>query len=145
MKAMKTVKTVKAMITMALVFCIAAMCLTACSSKPQKMTITVSADPEGTYVWEVTQTEELFYISSAPTADQKGDPDGKQVFVLSPKTAGETEVTAALVPAEGGEALSSMTYKIKVTSSMKIKELSAAGDFAGEMDTLPEMPEVVIE
>ena len=133
------------------------------SSTPQTATIALPANPTTGYTWEVTQTEELFEITheyqqgtpgsgAASEADAaEGEAEtlvgagGTEVFTLTPKAKGETEVTLAYAREwEDEEPLSSITYTLKVDRRMQIKMISATGALDRDADTVPALPELEI-
>ena len=62
---------------------------------------------------------------------------------MKPRT--ETQVTFTYgQPWEGGEQGDSITYTLKVKNNLSVEEVAMTGEFAGEMDSLPEMPSLEI-
>lgn len=153
------------------VFGACALLLCGCgNSTPQTATIALPANPTTGYSWEVTQTEELFDVTSEyqqgaaggeaearndeaearndEAEAQSGETEmlagagGTEVFVLTPKAKGETEVTFAYEREwEDAEPVSSLTYTLKVDWRRKIKVISVTGELDGNMDTVPALPE----
>ena len=126
------------------------LCAAGCSKKePQTVKFTVPSNPTTGYTWEVTQDEELFDVSSEFVEAAKKDAvgvGGAEIITLTPKAAGTTNVKLSYAQHwEGGNEDSSITYIFKVTKSFQIKMEGAAGSFAGDADTLPETPQMVIE
>lgn len=156
---------------------VAGVLLAGCGNKaPQTAVITVSSNPTTGYSWQVTQTEELFDITSeftqgtpAGTAEEspQGDPEstavtdstenpaadvalvgagGTETITLTPKAKGKTEVTLAYAREwEDTAPETEITYTFEVTRSMQIKQLTATGSVAGDGDTIPDLPEIVIK
>ncbi len=126
------------------------LCAAGCGKKaPQTVKFTVPSNPTTGYTWEVTQEEELFDVSSEFIKAEKTDAvgvGGTEVITLTPKAAGTTKVTLSYAQHwEGGNEDSSMTYQFKVSKDFQVKMESATGSIAGDADTLPETPQMVIE
>ncbi|MBQ9644122.1 MAG: protease inhibitor I42 family protein [Lachnospiraceae bacterium] len=123
--------------------------LAGCAKKPQTVTVTLPSNPTTGYSWECTQTEPLFDISSEYVENEKSEGmvgvGGKDIFTLTPAKAGETQVTFAYGQHwDGGEQGDSITYTLKVKNNLSVEEVAMTGEFAGETDSLPEMPTLEI-
>ncbi len=126
------------------------MILSGCAgTKPQTAVMKLDANPTTGYEWEVTQEPELFeitseYISSAEDEEIAGA-GGTQVYTLKPLQKGTAEVCFTYKRPWEEEAASVLTYRMKVSGSMQISVESAAAELEGDIDTVPMMPEFVIE
>ena len=129
-------------------------CLCACGKKkPQSASLTLPSNPTTGYSWTVTQSEELFDISSEFISSQDGTAEpglagvgGVERFVLTPKAAGKTELSFAYERSwENVEPEEALSWELEVDKQMQIKIVSFAGALSGTMDELPELPELIIE
>ena len=134
----------------AAVLCAAMFVAAGCAKKaPQTATVTLPSNPTTGYSWTVTQTNELFDITSEYTSEQTGNiagAGGYDTFTLTPKTDGET--TVEFVYARGWEKEkdpeSTATYQVKVDKNMQITVESYAGSLPGSAEEVPELPEMEI-
>ena len=137
------------------ILCIAAvgamLLVSGCGKKtPQTATLTLPSNLTTGYTWEVTQTEPLFEVASeypveAHEEDMVGV-GGAETFVLTPKEKGTTQVTFAYGQHwEGGNAADSLTYEMEIDKNLQIKILTEKGEIPGNADTVPDMPEIVLE
>ena len=137
------------------ILCIAAigamLLVSGCGKKtPQTATLTLPSNPTTGYTWEVTQTEPLFEVTSEYAEEAHEEEmvgvGGAETFVLTPKEKGKTQVTFAYGQHwEGGNAADSLTYEMEIDRNLQIKILSEKGEIPGNADTVPDMPEMVIE
>ncbi len=122
-----------------------------CGKKaPQTVTFTVPSNPTTGYTWEVTQEEELFDVSTEFVQDESKEGmvgvGGTEVITLTPKASGTTKVTLSYAQHwDGGSEDTVVTYEFKVSGSLQVKMESAAGSMAGDMDSVPEMPQPEIK
>ena len=138
----------------ALLLLIAALVVSACGKKskdPQVGTIELAGNPTTGYEWFAFQNSDLFEITNEYTPDST-DPDitgagGTYTFTLTPLKAGECEVSFVYQrPWEAIElADTSYTFYITVTSDMQIEVTGMQGGAAGDEDTLPIIPEIVVK
>ena len=131
---------------------IAGVLLTGCGSKkPQTARLELPANPTTGYEWQVVQDKELFDLDSEYMEDKKDEEmvgaGGTQIFTLKPKEAGETNITFSYVRPweEGVEPDSEVSYQVEVSKDMQIKVLSSNGSLPGDIDNLPELPDMEIE
>ena len=124
-----------------------------CAKKePQTATLSLQTNPSTGYEWFVTQEPELFDITSELAEDADEDDENlvgapsTEVFTLTPKAEGTTQVSFAYARSwEDEEPNTEVTYTIKVTKDMQISVEATAANLPGDADTLPEVPELVIE
>ena len=141
----------KRILCAAALLALAGLLLAACGKKePQSVVLTLPSNPTTGYTWEVTQTEDIFDITSEYAEDAADEElvgaGGTETYTLTPKTAGETEVTATYKRDwEGGETDTSMTYTFKVSKTLQIKLLSAAGELSGDENSMNNPPEMEIK
>lgn len=127
--------------------------LSGCGAKkaPQTARLELPENPTTGYEWQVIQDQELFDIKSEYVEDKKDEDmvgvGGTQIFTLTPKEAGETEITFSYLRSweEGIEPDTQISYQMKVSEDMQIEVLSSTGGFSGDIDTVPEMPEMKIQ
>ena len=140
----------KKIMTLAAVLMTMGLLFAACGKKePQMVVLTMPSNPTTGFTWEVTQTEDIFTITSEYTEDA---PDqeitgagGTETFTLTPKTAGETEVTATYRRDwEGGEVDTTVTYTFKVDKKMQIELLSGTGELSGDENSMNNPPQMEI-
>ena len=120
------------------------------SKKPQTAKRSLSSNPTTGFSWEAEQTEPIFDITSEFVSDETDEildgVGGTETFVLTPAEKGETKVTFTYArPWEGGETGSVLTYEFKVDKNLQIEVVSMTGEIPGNADSVPEIPEVVIE
>lgn len=137
-----------------LIGCIALVAAGCAKKEPQKATLSLPSNPSTGYEWFVEQDPELFDIDSELADDTDGNDEGEalagaggtEVFTLTPKAEGTTTVTFSYERSwEDAEPESTLTYTIKVSKDMQISVEAFAGDVAGDISELPELPELVIE
>ena len=136
-------------LTALLLICAAA--LSGCGeSKPQTATLTLPSNPTTGYSWRVEQEPELFEITSeyAEDAETEGlvGAGGSETFTLTPKEAGDTEISFYYEQAWDKDSLAErLTYKISVDDNMQISVEAQSGEVPGDESTVPEMPELEIK
>ena len=125
--------------------------LCGCGNKePQTAKLVLSSNPTTGFSWEAEQTDSVFTITSEFVSDETEElldgAGGTETFVLTPEEKGETEVTFTYArPWEGGETGQVLTYAFKVDKNLQIEVVSMKGEIPGSADSLPEIPEIIIE
>ena len=124
--------------------------LAGCGGKPQKATLVLPSNQTTGYSWEATQTNPIFTIQSEYVPDENKEGmagvGGKETFILTPEKSGEDEITFTYAQHwEGGETGDTLTYKLVVDREKRIKVESMTGSMSGDINTVPELPEFVIE
>lgn len=137
----------------------AALCMVIClglvlagcgGKKKQTATLELPSNPTTGYEWQAIQDKDLFDISGEYVEDKK-DKDivgagGKQIFTLTPKAEGVSEITFSyLQPWEGGETGSVLRYQVKVDENMQIEVLSVKGQIDAGIVSVPETPEMQVK
>ena len=150
---MRQVSIMKRKLTIAAVACVLLMAgLSGCGSKaPQTATLALSSNETTGFTWEAVQTNPIFTIQSEYVPDDTGGEildgvGGTDTFVLTPKEKGDTTVTFTYArPWEGGEVGSILTYEFRVDGNLQIEVVSMKGEIPGNAESMPEIPEVIIE
>ena len=129
-----------------------AVCLAAgCGKKdPQTATLVLDSNPTTGYTWEMTQTNPIFDMTSEYLPDSMDEgivgAGGKETFILTPKEKGETTVTFEYAQHwEGGEKGQTLEYDIKVDKNLQIEVQAMRGSLEGDIDHVPDTPELTIE
>ena len=135
---------------LAAAFCMICLCAAGCGKKdPQTATLALASNPTTGYTWEVTQTDPIFDVTSEYVPDEAGDAvgtGGTETFVLTPKEKGETTVTFEYSQHwDGGETGQSISYDFKVDGNMQIEMMAMRASLDGDIDQIPEAPELVIK
>lgn len=121
------------------------------AKKAQTATLELPSNPTTGYEWQAVQDKELFDISSEYVEDEKDQEmvgvGGRQIFTLTPKEAGKTTVTFSYIRPweEGVEPESKVSYQMEVSKDLQIKVLSSTGALPGNMNTVPDMPDMEIK
>ncbi len=126
--------------------------LSACGvGKPQTMTLSLDSNPTTGYSWTVSQEPELLSITEEYKENAHEDGmvgvGGQQIFTLTPKDAGTTSVTFVYArPWEDPENTETeVSYTVEISKSMRIKVTGTAFGGGNDINTLPEVPEPVIQ
>ncbi len=129
------------------IVCIAA----GCGKKdPQTATLVLDSNPTTGFTWEMTQTNPIFDMTSEYVPDSMDEgivgAGGKETFKLTPKEKGETTVTFEYAQHwEGGEKGQTISYDIKVDKNLQIEVQAMRAELEGDIDHVPDSPELTIE
>ena len=127
--------------------------LTACAAKkPQTATLSLESNPTTGYLWECSQSEEIFnisqeYVSNDNPKNMEGV-GGHDVFTLSPKEKGSTTVTFEYARPWEEESDDNMRirYELNVDKNMQIEVESIGADNIGDdIETVPTVPQLEIK
>lgn len=123
--------------------------LTACGKKsPQTVTLKLPSNPTTGYSWNVTQSEELFDITSEfqqPADQNLAGAGGTEVYTLKPKKEGTVTVEFAYARSwEEKEPETKYTYELQVDKQMQVKVNSMTGYGPGSGDS-GAVPQMIIE
>ena len=131
-----------------LVCCAAFFMLAACAKKePQTATVSLPSNPTTGYSWKVTQSNEIFDITSEYVQGEGGavGAGGYETFTLTPTGSGEDAVIFEYGRSWEEGAASEVTYNISVDKQMQIKVNSFKGSLPGTSEEMPDIPQIEIK
>ena len=116
---------------------------------PQKATLALPANPSTGYEWSAVQEGKIFDIESEYVPDENTEGlvgvGGTETFTITPKKEGKATITFTYArPGQEDEAEARLTYTLKSDFAKQISVESFSSDVAGDMSTVPEIPEIEI-
>lgn len=121
------------------------------AGEPQTMKLALDSNPTTGYSWTLTQDPELFEVSDEyiENAHEEGmvGVGGQQVFTLTPKESGTTDLTFIYArPWETEkDPETEIVYSVKVSGDMKIKITAMTYGGGNDINELPQIPEPEIK